>query len=87
MGCGSGKEGIWVRRFLPITLRILMRHRCVSLRGHPERRQSKGRCSRTALQIQVNHDNSVQGLSLPVMLFVSAPGFIVCQKIGETLCR
>lgn len=35
MGCGSGKEGICFRRLFPMALRILMRHRWVSLRGLP----------------------------------------------------
>lgn len=37
MGCGSGSEVMWFKRLLPSVLRILMRHRLVSLWGFPKK--------------------------------------------------
>lgn len=51
MGCGSGNDETLFRRLLPIALRILIRHRCVSLRGIPEKR-IKGEISLAAATAQ-----------------------------------
>lgn len=42
MGCGSGRDGMCLRRALPKALRILMRHRWVSLWGLPGRDKRGG---------------------------------------------
>lgn len=68
MGSGRGNEGMWFRRCLPIALRILMRHKCVSRRGHSEKRQNKGR-SYSAAATEESYYNFVFHVITQCILF------------------